>query len=234
MIVIPSIDVLEGRCVRLLKGDYARSTVYSTDPVEVAKGFHAAGAKRLHVVDLDGARGSGENRRAIERVVSSTEMGVQVAGGVRTAAHVADWLSSGASAVVMGTAAVRAPEVLAECAEANPNRIFAALDVRDGSPTVSGWTQAEAVAVEDLLARWGALSLAGVIVTCVDRDGTLEGPDLATLNRVRELTSQSLQYSGGISSLDDIRLVGAAGADGVILGRSLYEGRVSLTEALAL
>ena len=234
MVVIPSIDILDGRCVRLLRGDYTQPTVYSHDPVDVANAFATAGAKRLHVVDLDAARGSGDNRGAIERTVRVTGMQVQVAGGVRTKEQVDNWLATGAAAVVMGTAAVREPEVFASAAAGNARRVFAALDVRNGDPAVTGWTQHEAVAIEDLLKRWNALELAGVILTCIDRDGTLEGPDLGTLTRIRELTQLPVQYSGGISSVDDIRLVAAAGADGVILGKSLYEGRVSLAEALAL
>ena len=234
MVVIPSIDILDGRCVRLLRGDYSQSTVYSHDPVDVANGFAAAGAKRLHIVDLDAARGSGDNRESIERTVRATGMEVQVAGGVRTKEQVDDWLATGAAAVVMGTAAVREPAVFAAAAAGHAGRVFAALDVRNGDPAVTGWTQNEAVAIEDLLKRWNQLELAGVILTCIDRDGTLEGPDLATLARIRELTRMPVQYSGGISSVDDIRLVAAAGADGVILGKSLYEGRVSLSEALAL
>lgn len=234
MVVIPSIDLLDGRCVRLVRGDYAKPTVYAHDPAEVARGFAAAGARRLHVVDLNAARGSGDNRGSIEHVVRETELQVQVAGGVRTKDQVDAWLSTGAAAVVMGTAAVREPGAFASAAAGNPGRIFAALDVRDGDPAVSGWTQNEAVAVEDLMNRWDQLELAGVILTCIDRDGTLEGPDLDTLIRIRGLTRLPVQYSGGISSIDDIRLVAASGADGVILGKSLYEGRVSLEEALAL
>jgi phosphoribosylformimino-5-aminoimidazole carboxamide ribotide isomerase len=234
VVVIPSIDILSGRCVRLLRGDYARSTVYSQDPLEVAAGFAAAGATRLHLVDLDAARGSGDNRSSIEAIVHSAGIDVQVAGGVRTRDQVDAWLATGAAAVIMGTAAVREPEVFARSASGNAGRIFAALDVRNGDPAVKGWTQSEAVAIEDLVDRWNQLALAGIILTCIDRDGTLEGPDLDTLARIRGLTRLPVQYSGGISSVDDVRMVAAAGADGVILGRSLYEGRVSLAEALAL
>jgi phosphoribosylformimino-5-aminoimidazole carboxamide ribotide isomerase len=233
VLVIPAIDILGGRCVRLLRGDYANPTVYSDDPVEVAAGFAKAGAKRVHVVDLDAARGSGDNHDVIERIVRKGNLEVQVAGGVRTEAQVDALLRAGAHAVVMGTVAVREPRVLERCARQNQGRILAALDVRDNQPAVSGWTQTEPLRIGSLLARWDALPLAGVILTCIDRDGTLEGPDLKTLTRVRAMTSLPVHYSGGISSLEDIQKVAKARAAGVILGKALYEGRVTLEQALA-
>jgi phosphoribosylformimino-5-aminoimidazole carboxamide ribotide isomerase len=233
VLVIPAIDILGGRCVRLVRGDYANPTVYSDDPVEVAAGFAKAGAKRVHVVDLDAARSSGDNHDVIERIVRKGNLEVQVAGGVRTEAQVDALLAAGAHAVVMGTVAVREPRVLERCARRNQGRILAALDVRDNQPAVSGWTQTEPLRIGSLLARWDALPLAGVILTCIDRDGTLEGPDLKTLTRVRAMTSLPVHYSGGISSIDDIQNVAKARAAGVILGKALYEGRVTLEEALA-
>jgi len=233
VLVIPAIDILGGRCVRLLRGDYANPTVYSDDPVEVAAGFAKAGAKRVHVVDLDAARGAGDNHDVIERIVRKGNLEVQVAGGIRTEAQVEALLGAGAHAVVMGTVAVREPRVLERCARQNQGRILAALDVRDNQPAVSGWTQIEPLRIGSLLARWDALPLAGVILTCIDRDGTLEGPDLKTLTRVRAMTSLPVHYSGGISSIEDIQNVAKARAAGVILGKALYEGRVTLEEALA-
>jgi phosphoribosylformimino-5-aminoimidazole carboxamide ribotide isomerase len=233
VLVIPAIDILGGRCVRLLRGDYANPTVYSDDPVEVAAGFAKAGAKRVHVVDLDAARGGGDNHDVVERIVRKGNLEVQVAGGVRTEAQVDALLNAGAHAVVMGTVAVREPRVLERCARQNQGRIMAALDVRDNQPAVSGWTQTEPLRIGSLLARWDALPLAGVIVTCIDRDGTLEGPDLKTLAHVRAMTSLPVYYSGGISSVEDIQNVTKARAAGVILGKALYEGRVTLEQALA-
>jgi phosphoribosylformimino-5-aminoimidazole carboxamide ribotide isomerase len=232
VLVIPAIDILGGRCVRLLRGDYANPTVYSDDPVEVAAGFAKAGAKRVHVVDLDAARGGGENHDVIERIVRKGNLEVQVAGGVRSEAQVNALLAAGAHAVVMGTVAVREPRVLERCARQNQGRILAALDVRDNQPAVSGWTQTEPLRIGSLLARWDNLPLAGVILTCIDRDGTLEGPDLKTLIRVRAMTSLPVHYSGGIASVEDIQNVAKARAAGVILGKALYEGRVTLEQAL--
>jgi phosphoribosylformimino-5-aminoimidazole carboxamide ribotide isomerase len=233
VLVIPAIDLLGGRCVRLVKGDYENPTVYSDDPLEVLAEFAQAGARQVHVVDLDSARESGNNRAVIESIVRDGRLKVQVAGGIRTAEAADAWLQAGAQSVVMGTAAVRAPSLLERCAHRNPGRVLAALDVLDEKPAVSGWTETEPVMIGALLGRWDRLPLAGVILTCIDRDGTMAGPDLVTLGRVRVMTGLPLQYSGGISSLEDIGRVAAAGAQAVILGKALYEGRIALEQALA-
>ena len=234
MQIIPAIDILGGRCVRLWQGDFAQSTTYSDDPSAMTMDFERAGAPRVHIVDLDAARGAGDNRELIRSVMEATAVSIQVAGGVRSAEQVAAWLGAGASAVVMGTAAVREPGLLAECAERHAGQVLAALDVRNGKPAVSGWVEIETADIDELIERWNELPLAGVVLTATERDGTLAGPDLETLARVRRLSKLPIQYSGGISSLEDVRLVREADAAAVILGRSLYEGRISLQEALAL
>jgi phosphoribosylformimino-5-aminoimidazole carboxamide ribotide isomerase len=234
VLVIPAIDILGGRCVRLWQGDFEQSTTYSDDPASLSVDFDRAGAQRVHVVDLDAARGTGDNRPVIEALIAKSSLSVQVAGGIRSEEQVAAWLAAGATAVVMGTAAVREPALLAECAEKHGGQVMAALDIRNGKPAVSGWLEIETMDVADLIARWNALPLAGVILTATDRDGTMSGPDLETLTRVRALSKLPIQYSGGISSLEDVRLVREADVAAVILGRSLYEGRISLEEALAL
>jgi phosphoribosylformimino-5-aminoimidazole carboxamide ribotide isomerase len=234
VLVIPAIDILGGRCVRLVRGDYSNPTVYSDDPVDVAASFADAGAERIHVVDLDAARGSGENHALIEKIVRRDDVKVQVAGGVRTEDHLERLLAAGALAVVMGTAAVREPRLLERCARKHAGQVLAALDVRGDQASVRGWTESEPLRIGSLLARWDVLPLGGVILTSIERDGTLEGPDLKTLKRVRAMTGLPIQYSGGIASVDEIRSVAQAGAAGVILGKALYEGRVNLEQALAL
>lgn len=234
MLVIPAIDILGGSCVRLLRGDYANPTVYSDDPVDVAAGFAAAGAERIHLVDLDAARGQGDNHELILAIVRRVDLKVQVAGGIRSEVQVDRLFAAGANVVVMGTAAVREPRLLERCARNHTGRVLAALDVRGDQPSVHGWTESEPLKVGILLARWDVLPLAGVIFTSIERDGTLEGPDLKTLARVRAMTSLPVQYSGGISSIDEVRAVAKAGASAVILGKALYEGRVKLEDALAL
>ena len=234
MLVIPAIDILGGRGVRLWQGDFQQSTTYSDDPASLSVDFERAGAQRVHVVDLDAARSSGDNRSVIETLIAKSSLTVQVAGGIRSEEHVAAWLAAGATAVVMGTAAVREPELLAECAHKHGGQVMAALDIRNGKPAVSGWVEIETISIDDLIARWNELPLAGVILTSTDRDGTMAGPDLEILKRVRGLSRLPIQYSGGVSSLEDVRLVREADVAGVILGRSLYEGKISLEEALAL
>ena len=233
MVVIPAIDILGGRCVRLVRGDFDHPKVYSDKPAEVAAEFAAAGAERIHVVDLDAARGSGDNKSVIQSILEGQDIQVQVAGGIRTAETVNAWLGAGAHAVIMGTAAVRNPRLLERCALRHPAQVLVALDVRNDQAAVSGWTETEPVMIGSLLGRWDSLPLAGVVLTSIDKDGTLAGPDLKTLARARAMTSLPLHYSGGVTSLDDIKNVAAAGAQAVILGKALYEGRITLEQALA-
>ncbi len=203
MQIIPAIDILGGRCVRLWQGDYQQSTTYSDDPTAMTQDFERAGAPRVHIVDLDAARSAGDNRDLIKTVIASTAVSIQVAGGVRSAEQVAAWLGAGATAVVMGTAAVREPGLLAECAHRHAGQVLAALDIRNGKPAVSGWIEIETMDVDELIDRWNELPLAGVVLTATERDGTMAGPDLETLARVRAMSRLPIQYSGGISSLEE-------------------------------
>ena len=234
MLVIPAIDILGGRCVRLLQGDFHHATVYSDDPLETALRHASAGAARIHVVDLDAARGGGDNREVIGAILKRGEIHVQVAGGVRSPSIARSLLEAGARFVVMGTAAARDPRALERTARANPGQVLVALDVRGGSPAAGGWLETVEHTTAALVERWNKLPLAGIILTCIDRDGTMAGPDLETLRSVRAMTELELQYSGGISELADISAVEAAGAQAVIFGKALYEGRIRLEDALAL
>lgn len=233
MVVIPAIDILGGRCVRLTQGNYDQPTVYAEDPVQVAQRFAAMGAKRMHVVDLDAARGSASNRAVITRMLEQSGLEIQVAGGVRSEDAVKTLLDGGAQWVVMATAAVRDPHLFERCAFGHPGRVLAALDIRDNKAAVGGWLDTDPVVLKALVGRWADLPLAGVILTCIDRDGTMTGPDLDTLGRVRKMTRLELQYSGGVATVDDLRRVRASGAEAVILGKALYEGKITLEQALA-
>jgi phosphoribosylformimino-5-aminoimidazole carboxamide ribotide isomerase len=232
--VIPAIDILDGHCVRLWQGDFQQSTTYSDNPTAMTQDFERAGAPRVHIVDLDAARSSGDNRDLIRSVIAATAVSIQVAGGVRSEEQVAEWLGAGASAVIMGTAAVRDPGLLSYCASRHGGQVFAALDIRNGKPAVSGWVEIETTGVEDLIRRWNMMPLGGVVLTATERDGTMAGPDLEALRYVRTICKHPIQYSGGVSSLEDLRAVRESDVAAVILGRSLYEGRISLEEALAL
>jgi phosphoribosylformimino-5-aminoimidazole carboxamide ribotide isomerase len=238
MRIVPALDLRDGRVVRLGEhGDFGHERAFADGPEAVlalARRYVEAGARRLHVVDLDAARGSGDNRALIGRLVAAAGVEVQVSGGVRSADAAARWLAAGAAAVVMGTAAVRDPALLAEVAAAHPGRVLAALDVRAGRPAVTGWNERAELTVSATLAAWAPAPLAGVVLTSVDRDGTLAGPDGSLLAEVTALTDRPVTYSGGIGTVADLRMVAAAGAAAVILGRSLLEGRIALDEALAL
>jgi phosphoribosylformimino-5-aminoimidazole carboxamide ribotide isomerase len=218
-------------------GDFGSERAFADGPdaaVGLARRYVAAGAELLHVVDLDAARGSGDNRTLVGRLVTEAGAEVQVSGGVRSAESAAAWLATGAAAVVMGTAAVRDPALLTRVAAAHPGRVLAALDVRGGRPALTGWAEVADLTAAGALDRWTGAPLGGVVVTSIDRDGTLGGPDLALLGEVTARVAWPVTYSGGVSSLADVRAVAAAGAAAVILGRSLLEGRISLAEALAL
>jgi phosphoribosylformimino-5-aminoimidazole carboxamide ribotide isomerase len=236
VIVIPAIDVLGGRCVRLMQGDYARSTAYGDDPAEVARRFVDAGAARVHVVNLDAARGhpTPESATAAARVVavcSAARCDVEVGGGVRDVSSALAWLNAGASLVVLGSVAARDPELALAICEAAGGCVLLGLDVRDGVAQVEGWTEDGVVATE-LLGRWSGWHAAGLVYTDISRDGLMTGPDLEGLRRYRTLYGGATFLSGGISSLEDIAACAAAGVDGVVVGKALYEGRIDLVEAL--
>lgn len=220
--------------MRLTQGRYEQVTVYGGDPVDIARRFAAAGAQRLHVVDLDAARGSASNAALIERMLNEAQVPIQVAGGIRTEETVKRLLDGGAQAVVMATAAIRDPHLFEKAAFGHPNQVIGAVDVREDKVAIAGWLDTDPVALKALFGRWADLPLGGVILTSIDRDGTMAGPDLETLQRVRKMTRFELQYSGGIASLDDLRRVSAAGAHAAILGKALYEGKLTLEQALSL
>ncbi len=237
--LLPAIDIRAGRVVRLLRGDFEAETVYGSDPAQVASGFAAAGAAYLHVVDLDGAReGRAVNRAAVARIVERVgeRLAVEVAGGLRREEAAAEAIDAGARRIVLGTAALRAAGLARRLVDRfGSARIVVALDVRDGMAVGGGWLPGEhGVPVERALA---GLADAGVVtfeVTAIDRDGTFAGPDLALLERLVGLGGgYEIVASAGIASTDDIRHVREIGCRGAIVGRALYEGRLSLEDALA-
>jgi phosphoribosylformimino-5-aminoimidazole carboxamide ribotide isomerase len=235
MLLIPAIDLRAGRVVRLHQGDFEKERTYSTDPLAVARQYAEAGAKRLHIVDLDAARGRGsDNRETVEQITQHAAIDIQLGGGVRTEADVQRWIGAGATAVVMGTTAIRHPELLAEIATRHDGQVFAALDVRGGQPAVTGWSHVESLTMAQVLTSWEGAPLAGVILTSIDRDGTMSGPDLRALTEAKTSTQHRLTYSGGIARVEDLMQIEKAGANGAILGRSLLEGRFTLRQVLNL
>jgi phosphoribosylformimino-5-aminoimidazole carboxamide ribotide isomerase len=240
--VYPAIDLRGGRVVRLRQGDFERESEFSTDPSGVAADFAGAGATWIHVVDLDGAL-HGEARQgatiaAIVGRLATTGPGcprLQVAGGMRTHDTLDAALAAGADRVVIGTAALADPEFVAAAIERHgPTRIAVALDVRDGMAVGQGWISgARGVPVDDALERLAAVGVTTFAVTAIDRDGLLEGPDLALLERTVGSTRASIIASGGIASIDDLRAVRAIGCAGAIVGRALYDGTLDLRTVLA-
>jgi phosphoribosylformimino-5-aminoimidazole carboxamide ribotide isomerase len=236
MLVIPSIDVRGGRVVRLLRGEYSRETVYSDDPVAVARSFVAAGARRVHVVDLDAARGAADpvsSAAALAAVTGLADSGVevQVGGGVRDRDAAAQWFDHGASHVVIGSLAVRDPDRARAVCEEFAGKMLIGLDVRDGEARVQGWTEPGGSAME-LLDRCAQWPVAGVVHTAIERDGTGGGPALVALRDVCRRFAGPVLASGGVTTIEDVALCHDAGASGVIVGRALYDGRFDLADAL--
>lgn len=238
---IPAVDLLGGEVVRLYRGERARATRYG-DPVEAAERFAAAGARRLHVVDLDGAFGGGGNPEAVRRLLGVSGLAVQVAGGVRTLAAFAALREAGAARVVFGTAALESPEVVEEAARRDPAGVAVALDVRAGRLRGRGWVagaEAGGETPEDAARRWADAGVAALVHTRIERDGTMDGPDLDGALRVAAASGIPTILAGGVGETAHLAAAaavrGPSGArlSGVILGRALYEGRFTLAEARA-
>jgi phosphoribosylformimino-5-aminoimidazole carboxamide ribotide isomerase len=238
-VVLPAIDLRGGRVVRLQQGDFARETAYSDDPVEVATRFADAGARWLHVVDLDGARtGTPENRAAVGAIVQAvgTRVQVEVAGGLREASTVAALLEAGVARAVVGTAALQDPSFAGRLVTTHgAGRIVAAIDVRDGRAVGHGWVHgSHGIDAAAAIERLSAEGISTFEVTATDRDGLLGGPDLDLYDRLMAIGPGSIIASGGVRSVADLRALRARGCEGAIVGRAFYEGRISISEALAL
>jgi phosphoribosylformimino-5-aminoimidazole carboxamide ribotide isomerase len=234
--LIPAIDLRDGRCVRLYQGDYARETVYGDDPAAMALHWQSLGATRLHVVDLDGARdGRQVNAEAIEAVVGTVSIPVELGGGVRDLATVERWLVAGIDRVFLGTAAVTDPQLVVDACRSFPRRVAAGADARDGRIAMRGWVVDSGEGLVDFVRRVIDAGVCAVAYTDVSRDGTLEGPnleELATLIEALPAHDAQIILAGGIGSVEDIQRAAAVpGLDAVIVGRALYEGRVDLQKA---
>jgi len=234
MIILPAIDLIGGRCVRLRQGDYNQETVFDEDPVAVARRFEAAGAKWLHVVDLDGAReGEPKNLATIRAIVGAVNMSVEVGGGIRTTAAAQGLLDLGLARVILGTRAAREPEWLAEVATKFPGRVALGLDARNGRVAVEGWREETARTASDLVASVAGLPLAAIIYTDIARDGMMSGPNVEATAVLAKASPFPVIASGGVTTVDDIRRLTKVGVAGAIIGRSLYEGKITLEAALA-
>jgi len=238
MLIIPAIDLKEGKCVRLERGVMSTATIYSDEPAATAKRWESQGARLLHVVDLDGAFAKKpENLEAIEAIVNSVDVPVQLGGGVRNLQTVSDYLELGVQRVVMGTAAYNNPEVLVEACERFPRRIVLGIDSRKGRVAVDGWSETTDIRSGELVARFANLDLAAIVYTDISRDGMQTGPNIEATRQLAQGIAIPVIASGGVGRLEHIETLLSLekhGVVGVIVGRALYSGSVNLAEAIAL
>ena len=235
MILYPAIDILDGAVVRLVQGDFEQSTRYATQPLDAAREWAAAGARRLHVVDLDGARaGEPVNLSSVAAIAAQTGLPVQLGGGLRSADALAAAFAAGVWRIVLGTAAFTDPQLLESALAEHADRLAVSIDVRGGMVSTAGWTQTGTLPATDAAAELSARGVRSFIYTDVDRDGMLGGPALDDIVRVTDCVEGEVVYSGGVGSLDDLRALAALEHPriaGVIAGKALYEGRFTIAQA---
>lgn len=237
MILYPAIDLKDGACVRLRRGDMQDATVYSDDPGAQARAWQEAGCAWLHVVDLNGAfAGRPINAAAVDAILAAATVPVQLGGGIRDMAGVTSWLDAGVHRVILGSAAVKTPELVFEACRAYPGQIAVGIDARDGVVATEGWAESSGVDALELALRFEDAGVAAVIYTDIGRDGMLSGINIEATLMLADRLKTPVIASGGAGSLDDLRALAAAAPmlDGVIVGRALYDGRIELSEALAL
>ena len=235
MEVIPAIDLKNGRCVRLFQGDFNQETVFSDDPLATALSWEEQGGHRIHVVDLDGAiQGRPTHLEVITSIVSNLRIPVQVGGGIRDLRSAETWLDAGVDRIVIGTAAVRDPDMVQEiCRKFGSERVVVSVDAKEGLVALQGWKEASTTTVFQLASQMAQLGVVRLLYTDIARDGALSGPDFITNERLVIETGLAIQASGGVASVEHIKDLVPTGVDGVIVGRAIYTGGVSLSEAVA-
>jgi len=234
LLVYPAIDIRGGQCVRLIKGDYARETVYGNEPAAMAEKWFQLGAQILHIVDLDAAKsGQPTNLEAIRQIRQRVPLPLQVGGGIRNQAIIETYLELGVKQLVVGTQAVRQPEWFADMAERYPGQLVAGIDAHQGQVATDGWTQASGLTPVAMAKSLARLPLAGIVYTDIATDGMLQGPNVAAMAEMAAAVSLPIIASGGVTLEDDVRRLAASGVAGCIVGRTLYEGRMTLPAALA-
>ncbi|MAS14073.1 MAG: 1-(5-phosphoribosyl)-5-[(5-phosphoribosylamino)methylideneamino]imidazole-4-carboxamide isomerase [Nitratireductor sp.] len=238
MILFPAIDLKDGQCVRLKLGDMDEATVYNTDPAAQARSFEEQGFEWLHVVDLNGAfAGASVNGDAVEAILKATKNPVQLGGGIRTLGHIEAWLEKGLSRVILGTVAVRDPDLVKDACRAFPGKIAVGIDARGGKVAVEGWAETSDLSAIDLACRFEGAGVAAIIYTDIDRDGVLTGINWESTIELADAVSIPVIASGGLASIADIvrmTMPDAAKLEGAISGRALYDGRIDPAEALKL
>lgn len=234
MILYPAIDLKDGRCVRLLRGDMEKATVFGEDPAAQAKAFVAAGCRWLHLVDLNGAfAGQPVNGAAVQAILSAVDVPVQLGGGIRDMGTVSMWLDRGVARVILGTVAVENPDLVRQAARTFPGRVAVGIDARKGFVATKGWAEETTVQAVDLARSFEDAGVAAIIYTDIDRDGAMGGPNVAATEALARAVSIPVIASGGVSTMDDLLALQVTGViAGAISGRALYEGAIDLGEAL--
>ena len=233
MIIFPAIDLYGGKAVRLYKGDYQNMTVYSEDPVAVARDFESAGATHIHMVDLEGAKdGTTPNLSVVERVAKETSLFVEIGGGIRNMQTVRAYLDAGVSRVILGTAAVNDEQFLKEAIEQYGERIAVGADVRDGYIAIKGWLEVSEVTLEDFLSKMQSIGVRTVICTDISRDGAMQGTNRALYGELSKKFTLDVVASGGVSSMEDVAALRALDLYGAIIGKAYYTGAIKLEEAI--
>ena len=237
MILYPAIDLKDGACVRLLKGDMDKATVFNDDPAAQAQAFVAAGCEWLHLVDLNGAfEGQPVNAAAVESILAAVDVPAQLGGGIRDMATIEAWLSKGLRRVILGTVAVEDPDLVRQAARAFPGQVAVGLDARGGRVATRGWAEETELEVIDLARRFEDAGIAAIIYTDINRDGAMQGPNVSATAALADAVSVPVIASGGVSSLNDLVALRDCGValDGAISGRALYDGAIDLAEALGV
>lgn len=238
MNLYPAIDLKDGNCVRLLRGEMDAATVFNTDPADQALAFKTAGFERLHLVDLNGAfEGKPVNAEAVEKIIAATDVPTQLGGGIRDLATIEMWLGKGLSRVILGTIALRNSELVKEACKKFPGHIAVGIDARDGMVAVEGWAETSETSALDLARKFEDAGVEAIIYTDIDRDGALQGVNVEATRDLAAAISIPVIASGGVASITDIEnllAVRASGIEGVIIGRALYDGRIDPRAALDL
>jgi phosphoribosylformimino-5-aminoimidazole carboxamide ribotide isomerase len=235
MNIFPAIDLLGGKAVRLLKGDYDKVTVYSDDPVSVAKSFEAAGASFLHLVDLDGAKdGTTANFDTIKNIIENTNLSVEVGGGIRTIERIEKYVNIGVDRVILGTAAVTDPEFLENAVRRFGEKVVVGVDIKDGYVAIKGWTEVSELSCMDFCQKLEDLGVKTVICTDISKDGMMSGTNRELYRELYSKFGLNIVASGGVSSMDDVEALSKMGIFGAIVGKALYTGAIDLSTAICL